>query len=369
MAPLALVFVGHAATGSFAAGAVMASAYTFSEALSAPACGRLLGRAVDLRRGLVVSLAGAVLVLAGLGVAGALGLPAVVLILLSGAAGAVPSAVPGGLRALLQHLVPDELAEAAFALDATLLEIEYMGGPAIVGLISLAGAPVVAVPVMALASLVALALVRALPSQPTARRAGDTDTGSPWRARAAWGSYGASLLLGYAEGTVTLALAPLLVHIGAAAADAGFLLAGLSAASAVGGFGYGWLASRLGQPSSARAPLLLAVIGLLLVPIATSTSLGVMAVAVAGFGVLIAPINALRTYQLGRALPAHQHAEGFSVLYGAMGVGFGISGLVSAAILHTVGPRAPLMVAAGIVTTVGGVSAVTSLLRTGWRRR
>lgn len=155
MAPLALVLVGHNATGSFATGAIMASSYTFAEALSAPAAGRLLGRAGDLRRGFAGSLAAAALILTGLGAVSLAGFPAVALIALSAVAGAAPSGGQGGLRA-----------------------------------------------------------------------------------------------------TVTLTLAPLLAHVGASAADAGFLLAGLSAASAIGGLAYSLarVANRRAVPTRDRPP-------------------------------------------------------------------------------------------------------------------
>lgn len=363
MAPLALVLVGRGATGSFATGALMASAYTFAEALSALAAGRLVARFADLRRGLSASLAGAVVVLLGLGAAALLSWPAAALIALSATAGALPSAAPGGLRAMLERLVAPELRQVAFALDATLLEIEYLGGPALVGLATLAGAPIAAIATMAAASLGALAMIQALPRQPASRPTTQAAAGSPWRNSAALSSYGRSLLLGYAEGTLTLTLAPLLTRIGGTTAEAGFLLAGLSAASAVGGFGYSWLASRLPAPSPRRTDLLLVIAGLLLFPLSVARSVGALSIAIVGFGLLIAPINALRTYQLGEALPEHQHTDGFSILYGAMGIGVGISGLASAAMLHAAGPELPFTVAAIVVLACMAASAALSALR------
>lgn len=188
-------------------------------------------------------------------------------------------------------------------------------------------------------------------------------SGSPWRAPAALSSYGTSLLLGYGEGTITLTLAPLLTHIGANPADAGFLLAGLSAASAAGGLAYSWLASRIREPSQRRTDLLLAIAGLMLLPLAVAPSVGLIGLAIAAFGLLIAPINALRTYQLGQALPEHHHAEGFSILYGAMGVGVGISGLASAAIMHTAGPHAPFAIAAVTLLILNGLFALLARRR------
>jgi predicted MFS family arabinose efflux permease len=367
MAPLSLLFLGHGATGSYGVGSVMASAFTFAEALAAPGCGRLLSRHPDVRRGLAVSLAGGVAVIAGLALAGQLRAPTAILIVLSAAAGAVPSGVQGGLRALLQRVVPEGLRESAYLLDSTLLEVEWMAAPALVALVMLFGAPPLAVAVMAVAALVALLMLRTLPALAPTDGSDEEDHpaagASPWRAPAALGAYLASLVLGYAEGTINLALAPLLDHIGSAAGDAGFVLSGLSAASAVGGFGYGWINRHLWPAGPARAAVLLTGLGLLVVPVALANSLLVVVVAVAVFGLLVAPINAVRSYQLSQALPEDRQPEGFSILYGANGVGFGISGLVSAALLHAEGPRNVIILAGVITAAIGAASGVVTIAR------
>src|ERR1019366_6028526 len=109
MAPLALVLAGHGSVGSFRVGALMASAYTFADGIASPWSGRLMDR-VELRRGVSVQLGAA-----------AVGL-------------AAPAGVMGGLQAYLQRIVPDDLRERAFALDATLLELEWMFAPALVAI-------------------------------------------------------------------------------------------------------------------------------------------------------------------------------------------------------------------------------------------
>ncbi len=54
-----------------------------------------------------------------------------------------------GLRAYLQRIVPEDLRERAFALDATLLEPEWMFAPALAALSGFLGAPVLAFVLMA----------------------------------------------------------------------------------------------------------------------------------------------------------------------------------------------------------------------------
>jgi predicted MFS family arabinose efflux permease len=367
MAPLALVFLGQAATGSFATGSIMASAFTFSEALAAPACGRIISRRPDLRTGIVMSLAAAALLLLILGIGGQADVPAAGLITLSAAAGAMPAGVQGSLRAMLARLVPGQLQETAYAADSALLEVEWAAAPALVALCSLAGSPPAALIAMAAAALVALALVRTLAPLPAAASAPPAASGgrqaAAWRAPAALGAYLASLILGYAEGTVNLALPPLLQHIGSSAGDAGFLLAGLSAASAAGGFGYGWLSGKLPPAGPVRGGILLIGLGLLVLPIAAASSLAATTAAVAGFGLLVAPVNAIRSFQLAQALPTENHPEGFSALYAANGIGYGIAGLASAALLHDAGPRAALITAGLVTVAIAACAAVAAAVR------
>jgi MFS family permease len=154
MAPLALVLAGHGAVGSFRVGALMASAYTFADGIASPWSGRLMDR-VEFRRGVSVELGAAAVVLAALAGLVVERAPAPVLIILCGLAGAAPAGVMGGLRAFLQRIVPDDLRERAFALDATLLELEWMFAPALVAITGFLGAPVLAIVLMGAAAIAA----------------------------------------------------------------------------------------------------------------------------------------------------------------------------------------------------------------------
>jgi MFS family permease len=167
MAPLALVLAGHGAVGSFRVGALMASAYTFADGIVSPWSGRLMDR-VELRRGVSVELAAAAVILAVLAGLIAGRAPALVLIVLSGLAGAAPAGVMGGLRAYLQRIVSADLRDRAFALDATLLELEWMFALALVAITGFLGVPVLAVALMALAGFGALG--RGAPARSTAAR-------------------------------------------------------------------------------------------------------------------------------------------------------------------------------------------------------
>jgi len=345
MGPLALVLAGHGSVGSFRVGALMASAYTFADGIASPWAGRLMDR-VELRRGVSVMLAAAAVVLAALAGLAAARAPALVLIVLSGLAGAAPAGVMGGLQAYLQRIVPDDLRERAFALDATLLELEWMFAPALVAITGFLGAPVLAIVLMALAASAALGGARLFrPQQPSGRIAG---AGGAWRSPRALPVYFLSAVMGYAEGTINIALAPLMPAVSARPATAGLLIALLSLASAAGGFAYTASSGHLPGDTDQRANVTLLALGLCAILIAVAPSFIFLALAVAACGIWFAPLNAMRTLILGKLLPASQLSEGFSTLSAAMQMGYGTSGIATGAVLGIWGARACFIIAAAI---------------------
>lgn len=353
MAPLALVLAGHGAVGSFRVGALMASAYTLADGIASPWSGRLMDR-VELRRGITVELGAAAVILAALAGLIAARAPALVLIALSGLAGAAPAGVMGGLRAYLQRIVPGDLRERAFALDAALLGLEWMAAPALVALTGFLGAPVLAIALMALAAFGALGGTRLLgPQRPPGRVAG---AGGAWRSPKALPIYFLSAVMGYAEGTINIALAPLMPAVGSRPAAAGLLIALLSLASAAGGFACAALAGHLPGSTGRRANAVLPAPGLATILIAVAPSLLFLAVAVAASGLWLAPLNTLRTLIPGRLLPAGQLSGGFSTLSAAMQIGYGASGIATSAVLGFAGARACFFLAAAI-TIVSGAGA------------
>jgi MFS family permease len=350
-APLALVIGGHYATGSYADGAVLAGAYAFAEALAAPWQGRRLDRA-ERRNGLTGALAGGAAGLAGL-LAGLLAHAALPwLIAATIFAAAIPAGVQGGLRAWLPELTGAEHVQAAFALDASLLEIEWLSAPALVAIAALLGAPFLGVGAMLAATIAALAALRLLPRRPPA---GIVAQGpSPWRNRPARRAYLVSASFGYTEGIITVGLAPLLAAMHSRPGYAGLILVGLSVASAAGGFAFGALNGRVPGSSERQANVILAGLGLLVLPVSLAGSLWTAAAAIAAFGLMIAPLNGLRTQLLSDAISPAQRAQAFSIMYAAMGAGFGLSGLAAGILLGPLGIR-------GVITTAAAAAVLTAL--------
>ncbi len=355
MAPVALVLAGHAAAGSFRTGALMASTYTFANGIASPVLGRLIDR-VELRRGMSIELCVTTLLLLALTGLASSHAPALSLIALSGLAGAAPAGVMGGMRAYLLRLIPDELQERAFALDSTLLELEWMIAPALVAVTGFLGVPVLAIALMALATLGALGGTRLLDQrQPSERAPGLSGS---WRNRKALPVYLLNTVLSYADGTINIALAPLLVIVGSRPATAGLLITLLSATSAVGGAGYATFVARRPGNLDRRANGGLLALGICVILIATAPSLLVLTIAIAVSGVWFAPIVGMRNLILGKLLPESQLSEGFSTVEAAGQFGYGVSGVATGIVLGFAGARACFILAAAITVT----SALAALL-------
>ena len=354
MAPLALVLAGRYATGSFADGAVLAGAYAFAESLAAPYFGRRLDRR-ERRGGLARGLLGSAAGLAALLAAVLLRAPLALLLSAAIVAGVLPSAVQGGLRSFLPELV-GERAGMAYALDAVLLELEWLAAPALVALVAFLGLPYLAVGAMLVASLAALAALRLLPRLTIAIPVGDT-AASPWRNGVARRAYFVSFVLGFAEGSITVVLAPMLASLHRSPAGAGVLLVIASLSSAVGGLVVAELCSRSNVSHELLANLLLVALGFLCLPLFFASTVAALVAGSASFGFLVAPLNGLRTRLLTEGVPPFQLGEAHSILYAAMGIGVGLSGVIAGALLHLSGPGAVVIVGAA-VPILGGASAL-----------
>lgn len=353
-APLALVIGGRYATGSFRDGALLAGADAFAGALAAPWCGRALDRR-ERRGGLVLSLAGSTAALGVIAAAVMAHAPLGVLLLSTIAFGSFASGLAGAMRSYLPHIVPRELQPSAYSLDAALLEVEWLTAPALVAVVALLGSPPLVLVVMTALMVVAVGATLTLPRlEPTPRT--DVTTTSAWRSRAGVPSYVASAGLGLAEGMVNVALPALLVALNSRAAVAGFLLAAVSATSAVGGFAYGALESRIPLSRERQAGLLLAALGLSIVPLALAPSVIVAAAAVGAFGLFVAPMNSARTQILAEVIPPAQQSEAFSTAGAAMAAGYGLSGVIAAALSSPVGPRGALLVAASAAVVIAATT-------------
>ncbi len=350
MMPFALLLAGEAALGSFSAGAWMTSAYALGAAVAAP----FRGRSMDRRR-MPEALRAPLLLMALLSVAVALACavkaPLPVLLGLSLLLGVVPAGVLGAYRALLPAFLPSERLATAFAMDAVLLEVAWIGGPPLVGLVALTH-PSLTLGLIAVSVALAVLANHRLPVReppPSSTAPGERLSLAPLTRGLPLFVYVAVVTVGVSWGVVDTALPPRLVELGSRAELWGGLAALMSVTSALGGLIY----SNLARPASNRKAvwrvlIMLSLCGAFLLPMGLSRGLISTAVWLAAMGLFLAPLVGLLTYMLQQALPADRQTEGFSVYGACWALGMGIGSALTALFLQHASTSLALFVAGGL---------------------
>ncbi|GHE73859.1 hypothetical protein GCM10018785_47450 [Streptomyces longispororuber] len=356
MAPLALVFLVREREGGYSLGALLAVAYVVGEVVGAPLLAMRM-RAERARPHLAAGLAVGALGYAGLGA-----LPqahTAVLAALAFLAGAAPAAVPGGLRALLNSLVPERAAAQALSAESMLVFGVFAAGPAAVTALALGVAP--RVPLL-LAAAVMAASVAGLWLLPAGWQADESDRdGEPMlriMARA-WpvyvtGAAGMSLLA-----LAELVLPALLEQRGLPVGLAGPLLAGFAIGSAVGAFVYG-LRAWPGRLRTQSLVLMLAVNGCV-AAVAVLPGTAALTTGLLCAGVLQAGVMLSRNLTLREVLPPSVLAAGYSVMYAAVGAGYAVTGALAGGLLRVVAPSTAILAGVGLTVVLTLVGTLTEL--------
>jgi MFS family permease len=341
MTLLGLVLVGQEVTGSLAVGAQLAGVATFTSGLAAPWRGRRLDR-FELRGGLQragLATAAVVAVQAG---ALVLGAPVWVFFALAVVQGIAMAALSGGYRALLVPVVPAADLPRANVIEAVFVEVAFVAGPALAGILSLVVGPLGVLVAMSLSAGMSAVVARRLPDLPPAR---ERPPLAPWRVRSARPVYALALALGISLGMFEAALPARAEDFGVAAGTAGVLLALTAAGSGLGGLLVSGHDNHLTHPAR-RAALLLAAFAALMVPAGLAPSVLWIALALFAVGMPIAPLNALGALMLQQEVPPGRQAEGFAVYVAAIVLGAGTGNGVTGAFLDQVGAQVLLVAAA-----------------------
>ena len=344
MVVIALVLSGKR-FGSYGLGAALAGLYMGSAGAGALWRGRALDRR-ELRRGIVgelVVLTGGLAAVATLVQVRAPLALLVVAILVSSVAS---SAVMAGYRSFLREVVSDTLLRPAFALDAVLVEVGFVTGPALAGGLALLVGPVGVLWAMAFSSLVAagVAAVR-LPERPPAA---PVPGGSPppWADRFVLANYVVTFAVGISVGLLEAGFAPLAEVLGAEGGVGGICSAAYALGSGVGGL---VLATRLSSRSDhgRRALIFAAAVALLMVPVAVAPSLPVLLGLLFVGGLPFAPANAAASSHLQARVHPARVTEGFALTTTAVLLGVGVgSGLASVLLAADGSPRLLYVLAA-----------------------
>ena len=364
MVVIALVLAGKR-LGSYGLGAALAGLYMAASGAGALWRGRALDRR-ELRRGIVGELLVLAVALSATAALVQVRAPLALLVVALLVSGVASSAVMAGYRSFLREVVSGELLRPAFALDAVLVEVGFVTGPALAGGLALLVGPVGVLWAMAACSLVAawVAGVR-LPE----RHPAPAETGAgppPWADRFVLANYVVTFSVGISIGLLEAGFAPLAEVLGAQGGVAGICSAAYALGSGVGGLG---LATRLANRSDhgRRALVFAAAVALLIVPVAAAPSLPVLLVLLFVGGLPFAPANAAASSHLQARVHPSRVTEGFALTTTSvlLGVGAG-SGLASVLLGAEASPRLLYVLAAG--PPLLAVAAVTLWSTTGARR-
>ena len=320
MAALALVLLVRGTGAGYGEAGLVAAAYEIAVAIGAPYAGRQVdrrGARLVLRRRTVVYplLFGLVAVL------GQVGAPVAAIAIVAAAAGLTLAPVASVLRTVLPAVAGADGARTAYALDAALQEVIFVGGPLLVAVLAAIEPAAAVAGAAVLAAVGTFGFLRI----PPVRAAGPAEEHHTSRlgALSAVGVRTLALLcvwLGLGFGAIEIA-APAFAEAQGNRALAGVALAGFSAGSLVGG-----LLAALRPSSDERRRIIVGTFvltGLMALPLAAG-SIGAMTLLLFFAGLPVAPIVAAIYGQIGRVATAGSVAEAFS--WFSTSVTFGIAG-------------------------------------------
>ncbi len=353
MGAVGMILFIHGETGSFGAAGVVTGAFT----VGIGATGPLLARQIDRRGSRLVVIPAALLT--------AVGLVAVVVLGKAGA-GTVPLVVAGALAGcgtppvggiLRQHwpqlIAPTELG-TAFALDAVAVELVFISGPLLAGILAATASPAVGLLVAAaFGAAGAIWFERLLSVRP----GDDPDAERHWLGALRSPTLRSLVLAGLPLGASFGALDVVLPAFGAthgAAALGGLMGATLAGGSALGGIAYGARPYFFGPPPRA-AVRLGALLTLSYVPIVFATAVPEMFFFAALAGLWIAPLITIRNNLAQSTLREGTATEAFTWLSLAATVGASAGAAVVGPLVEAQGWRLGAIVAVAMTATTTGL--------------
>ena len=342
MSSLGILLLVRAATHSYAAAGIAVGASALATAASAPLLGRLVdhfGRA----RVLLPFACAQACVYALLVVAAQAGAGVVMLIVLSGLAGALLPPIAPAVRALLREVFDDQaVLDTAYALESIFQETIWIVGPVVVALIIAVTSPEVAVAVLGVECVAGTALFLRSPLV----RGSSTANGAGHERASALASpelralLGPVALTGVALGAVEVGLPSLALHAGSRPAT-GLLLALWSVGSMTGGLWYG---ARVWRSSlGTRYQLLLVVLVACTAPLIAARSIAAGVVCSLLAGLAIAPVFSCQYALVGRSVTPGSETEAFTWVSAALIGGLAAGSAVGGAVIGAGGVGAPFV--------------------------
>jgi MFS family permease len=350
MGVFGMVLAGHA-LGSFSLGARLAAVYTITGALTAVSRGRRLDRG-DRRTGLRRDGAVVVAVAIAMAVCVQAKGPAVVAAGLAVALGLAMAAIPGGYRALVASVVPEEDRDAAYALDAVCVEMCFVAGPALAGAVAWFGGPTGVFLLMAACALAGTVAAGRLPASED-DNPGELTGPPPYRVPIMLAVLAGALCLGMGVGVLDATFPALAVALGTRAAVGGGFVTLMALGSGTSGLLLGGRIHR--GDVGRRAALILGVFGLVVLPMAASPNVLVVVplaiLAGAPFALLTISASAL----IQREIDPSRAGEAFSLLNAGLLAGDSLGSAMASAALGPGGARNTMLLAA-VGPCLGGLA-------------
>ncbi|WP_244515872.1 MFS transporter [Actinopolyspora xinjiangensis] len=356
MIGLALMLYVQRVTGSFAVAGLVSAGNLVGVAVGSVVQGRIMDRLGPTRPLLVVSAMFAVLVAAEIAAVQARG-PALTMILLAVAVGVTEPMTGPASRALWTRLLPPgQVRDAAYSYEAISMEVFFILGPGLAGLLvnmPWGGTGVLVGACCMITGSTGFALTRAARGQRP--RGDERKSGSPLGALATPGmrsvalaAFGFGALLGMIEVAV-----PAAAERAGHAAMGGLLLSVMSVSSVVVGVLYGmrpWP-----RPMYLRLPTLLLVFALLIALLALPRTLLGLTLALLVAGSLITPQSTSHSVALETAAPAGTATEAFGWVITSVTLGAAFGQSVSGQVVESVAPPAAFLVASGVGLLLGAL--------------
>ncbi|RZS82979.1 putative MFS family arabinose efflux permease [Motilibacter rhizosphaerae] len=356
MEGLAVVFLVHAATGSYAAAGLATGALSLGSAVGAPVLARLSdrrGQAWVLRRAPFWRTGCYALLL----LAVHLGAPDPVLPVVAGLAG-LGTAQPGALvRARWAHLLADQpsLLHTAFSLESALDELLFIVGPPLVTLVATQGSPTAGLLVPAAGLLTGALLLAAQggtapPPAPRERGVHHPRVLTGPLALLA-GTY---VLLGGVFGSVEVTTVAFAREQGSPGA-AGGILAAYAVSSMLAGLAWGALPHT--EDASRRFALVGLVFGVLTLGYPLASSTGGLAVLLCLSGFAISPLLVTGLALVDRVAAPGTRTEAMTWTTTGLIVGVSLSGALAGAVIDAAGAHRALLVcsACGLLAGLAAV--------------
>jgi MFS family permease len=359
MGQLALVLLLRDDGWSYGEAGIVVAAYTIALALAAPLLGRLVDR-LGQRAVLVPAAIAFPVGLVALTLLTEAGAPLVALAACGAVTGATLPPLEPCIRALLPVLAPTpELRATAYAIEATLRELIFIGGPIVVALVATLASPAVAV---GLTAGIALAGTLAFAALPAVGRWAGARSGEARPARGFASQLGAlvapgvrtvlaaSLAMGVTFGALQVAM-PAFGEVHGSRTAGGLANATFAAGSLVGGM----IAAALPPPRrpDVRYVIALALFAAGLTPLLLAWSIPALMAGTLVAGLAIAPAFAAAYGLIDDLAPTHAVTEAFAWMGTAITGGFGLGTALGGAAVSGSGVTLALALA-----VAGGTLAV-----------